>query len=76
MKRMIPYFLGGSITGLIIYALFKSKKSYTVWSIENVAEPLIFILATITILFTILAVVYIILIKQKIKMVTTGGRGR
>ena len=72
MKRMIPYFLGGFITGLIIYVLFKSEKSHTVWSIENVAEPLIFILATITVLFTILAVVYIILIKQKIKMVTTG----
>ena len=72
MKRMILYFFSGAIAGLIIFALFRREKSLTVWSIENFAEPLIFILATITILLATLAVVFIILIKQKVKLVTTG----
>ena len=65
MKRLLLIFFIGFMTGLF-------GIPQTDWSIENFAEPLIFILATITIFLTILTVVYIIIIKQKAKIIVTG----
>lgn len=67
MKRLFLIAFIGFMIGL-----FHNAMPQTDWSIENVAEPLIFILASITIFLTILTVVYIIQIKQKAKMIVTG----
>ena len=67
MKRLFLLFFIG-----LLFGIFISIIPQTDWSIENFAEPLIFILATITILLTILTVVYIIQIKQKAKIIVTG----
>ena len=67
MKRLVLLFFIGVMTGI-----FSNIIPQTDWSIENFAEPLIYILATITIFLTILTVVYIIKIKQKAKIIVTG----
>ena len=72
MKRMFLLALIGVIIGLITPALFRSEKQQTDWAIGNFAEPLIFILATITVLLTVLTVIYIIQIKLKAKLNITG----
>ena len=67
MKRLFFIAFIGFMIGL-----FRSGIPQVDWSIENFAQPLIFILATITIFLTILTVVYIIQIRQKAKMIVTG----
>lgn len=67
MKRLFLIFFIGFMIGI-----FGRIVPQTDWSIENFAEPLIFILATITIFLNILTVLYIIKIKQKAKMIVTG----
>lgn len=72
MKRIFLLALIGVIIGLITPALFRSEKQQTDWAIGNFAEPIIFILATITVLLTVLTVIYIIQIKLKSKLNITG----
>ncbi len=67
MKSLLKFFFIGIMVGLFVNAI-----PQTDWSIENFAEPLIFILATVTIFITIVTVFYIIRIKQKVKMIVTG----
>ena len=67
MKRLITIAFIGFIFGLFNLSLFRSEKQQTDWAIGNFAEPLIFILATITVLLTVLTVIYIIQIKLKAK---------
>lgn len=67
MKRLFLLFFIGFMIGI-----FSKIVPQTDWSIENFAEPLVFILATITIFLNILTVAYIIKIKQKAKMIVTG----
>ena len=67
MKKFFLLAFIGFLTGILHNAM-----PQTDWSIENFAEPLIFILATITIFLTILSVMYIIRIKQKSKIIVTG----
>ena len=67
MKRLFFIFFIGFMIGI-----FGRIVPQTDWSIENFAEPLIFILATITISLNILTVLYIIKIKQQATMIVTG----
>ena len=68
MKRLFFIFFIGFMIGIV-----GKMVPQTDWSIENFAEPLVFSLATITIFLNILTVAYIIKIKQKAKMIVTGG---
>ena len=74
MKRLITIAFIGFIFGLFNLSLFRSEKQQTDWAIGIFTEPLIYILATITVLLTILTVVYIIQIKLKAKMSLTGEK--